>query len=131
MRKEYDALGDMMLPDNAYYGIQTKRAMDNFRVSGITTNDLPEMIRSLGAIKKAAALANKKIGALSEEKADAIVRAADEVMNTRFADQFPVDVYQGGGGTSFNMNMNEVLANRANAIITGQNGYDVIQPNTH
>ena len=131
MRKEHDALGELVLPDEVYYGVQTQRAMDNFKVSGYTTNDLPEMVRSLAAIKKAAALANRTIGVLESDKADTIVKVCDEIMNSQFADQFPVDLYQGGGGTSFNMNMNEVIANRATEIITGSKGYNAVHPNTH
>lgn len=131
MRKEVDTLGFLMLPDNVYYGVQTKRALDNFHVSDQTTNDLPEMIRNLALIKMAAALANNSIGHLPDKICNAIVKAAEEAANLCFADQFPVDVFQGGGGTSFNMNMNEVLANRANEIITGSKGYERVHPNTH
>jgi len=131
MRKETDVLGEMMLPDEAYYGIQTVRAQQNFSISGRTTVDIPHYLWSIAAIKQAAALANCKIGALDEKLAHAIAQASQEVMDHRFDDQFPVDIFQGGGGTSTNMNANEVIANRANEILTGHKGYDVVHPNTH
>ncbi|MGF1715909.1 aspartate ammonia-lyase [Photobacterium chitinilyticum] len=131
MRKESDVLGEMMLPDEAYYGIQTVRARDNFAVSGRTAVEVPHYLWSVAAIKQAAAKANCKIGALDEKLADAIVQASQEVMDHRFDDQFPIDIFQGGGGTSTNMNANEVIANRANEIITGQKGYETVHPNTH
>lgn len=131
MRKETDVLGEMMLPDEAYYGIQTVRARDNFAVSGRTAVDVPYYLWSVAAIKQAAAKANCKIGALDEKLATAIVQASQEVMEQRFDDQFPIDIFQGGGGTSTNMNANEVIANRANEILTGHKGYDAVHPNTH
>ncbi len=130
-RIEHDALGEMKVPATAYYGIQTERAQRNFAVSGKTIGEYPLFIRSLAAIKKAAALANKDIGALSPEVADAICRAADEIMAGQHFGEFPMDVFQGGGGTSANMNANEVIANRANEILTGSKGYEKVHPNTH
>ncbi|MGF1681810.1 aspartate ammonia-lyase [Photobacterium minamisatsumaniensis] len=131
MRKEFDVLGEMILSDDAYYGIQTQRACENFAVSGRTAIDVPHYIWSVAAIKQAAAKANCKIGALDKTIADAIVQASQEVMDQRFNDHFPIDIFQGGGGTSTNMNANEVIANRANEILTGNKGYDVVHPNTH
>ncbi len=130
MRKEKDALGELLISDDAYYGIQTERARKNM-VSGHTISEHPTFIRSLAAIMKAAAFANLEIGALPKEEAMAIAKAADEVMNGEMASQFPLDVLQGGGGTSTNMNMNEVIANRANELLIGRKGYDRIHPNSH
>ena len=131
MRKEVDVLGEMMLPDEAYFGIQTQRAVENFAVSGRTAAEVPHYIWSVAALKQAAAKANCHIGALDKTIADAIVQASQEVMDNRFDDQFPIDVFQGGGGTSTNMNANEVIANRANEILTGNKGSEAVHPNTH
>ena len=120
-----------MVPENAYYGIQTERARQNFNVSGNTAAEVPHYIWSVAALKMAAAKANYKIGALDLKVSEAIVLAAGEVMDNQHPDQFPIDVFQGGGGTSTNMNVNEVLANRANEILTGKKGYDTVHPNTH
>lgn len=131
MRKEHDALGERFLPDDVYYGIQTSRAMENFNVSDNTFKNYPDLVRSLIEVKKACAITNHDIGGLSKKIADAIVQACDEClfMDT-FEDQFPVNVSR-GCGTSLNMNVNEVLANRANEIITGKKGFDQVHPNTH
>lgn len=130
MRQEKDALGTMELPDDAYYGIQTVRAISNFDVSPKTFNDYPNVVRALAEVKKACALANRDIEALAPEKADAIARACDEVIAGKFAGQFPVNVFR-GCGTSANMNINEVVANRANEILTGKKGSDQVNANTH
>ncbi|NOI26495.1 aspartate ammonia-lyase [Vibrio mediterranei] len=131
MRIETDLLGKLMIKDDAYYGIQTERARLNFAVSGKTADEVPHYIWSISALKQAAAKANARIGALDNTIAEAIVQACQEVMDHKFDDQFPIDVFQGGGGTSTNMNVNEVLANRANEILTGYKGYDRVHPNTH
>ncbi|CAM3621331.1 aspartate ammonia-lyase [Parendozoicomonas haliclonae] len=131
MRKEVDALGEMELPNEVYYGIQTERARQNFDVSGITHYQAPRYIWAVAAIKMAAARANARVDALEQEIADAICQAAQEVMDGKHADQFPIDMYQGGGGTSTNMNVNEVIGNRANEILTGAKGCDRVHPNTH
>ncbi|MGO2509175.1 MAG: aspartate ammonia-lyase [Vibrio hibernica] len=131
MRTENDALGSRKIEDVYYYGIQTQRALENFSISGTTIADIPSYIDSLLKIKKAAAMANNRIGKLSDDQGSAIVQAADEFINSPEADQFPLDIYQGGGGTSANMNVNEVLANRANEILTGKKGYEAVHPNTH
>jgi len=129
-RIEKDSLGEMELPDEVYYGIQTARAMENFPVSGIM--ERPEFIHSYVFLKKAAALANMELGVLDKEKGEAIVKAADEALTGKFDDQFKVDVYQAGAGTSFNMNTNEVLANRALEILGKPKGdYDFLSPNDH
>jgi fumarate hydratase, class II len=130
-RTEHDAIGPYEVPADAYYGIDTKRAVDNFPVSGIL---MPlDFIRAHTIIKRSAAIANKDLGLVSPERADAIVRAADEVLAGNFDDQFVVEVFQTGSGTSTNMNVNEVLANRANEILGGgpKGHYDPVHPNDH
>ena len=130
MRKERDSLGVMDVPDEVYYGIQTTRAMENFPVSG--RRERPELIRAYAMVKKAAALANMELGTLDSERGKAIIQAADEVLNGDLADQFPVDVFQAGAGTSFHMNVNEVLANRALEIMGKSRGdYSYLSPNDH
>ncbi|MBF0582030.1 MULTISPECIES: aspartate ammonia-lyase [Corynebacterium] len=130
-RKEEDLLGVMEVPQDAYYGVHTLRAVDNFQISRTSINQIPEFIRGLVMVKKAAALANAEIGALEQDKADAIIWACDEMLsNHRAMDQFPIDVFQGGAGTSTNMNANEVIANLALEKLGYPKGhYDVINPN--
>ena len=130
MRIEKDALGEMPLPDGAYYGIQAFRSLSNFDVTDKTFNDYPAVVRALAEIKKACALANRDIGALGADKAGAIVRACDDILEGRMEGQFPVNIWR-GGGTSINMNLNEVIANRANELLTGHKGYEQVHPNTH
>ena len=130
MRMEKDSLGELPVPDNAYYGIQTVRCAANYDVTDHTFNELPHVIRAMAEIKKACAVTNKEIGALDSDKADAIAQACDEVIAGKFPDQFPVNVWR-SHGTGVNMNINEVLANRANEILTGHKGYDAVHPNTH
>lgn len=130
MRKEKDALGEAILPDESYYGIQTLRAMQNFAISDITFNRYLKVVYALTEIKKSCAMTNKTINALPANIADAIIQACDELLSGKFSDQFPVNVFR-GCGTSINMNVNEVLANRANEIITGSKGKNVVHPNTH
>src|SRR5262249_46860663 len=114
----------------AYYGIQTARALENFSISGLTA--APELIDATIQVKKAVARANIALGRLDSRIGDAIVAAADEVLAGAFRDQFVVDVYQAGAGTSHNMNVNEVLANRAAETLGGARGrYDVVHPNDH
>ncbi len=129
-RKESDFLGEVEVPKDAYYGIFTVRASSTFKLSGQLVN--PEFIRAVVVIKKAAALANKKLGMLNEENAEAIAKAADEILNGKYNDQFIIDAFQAGAGTPTHMNTNEVLANRANEILGGEKGkYDKIHPNNH
>jgi len=129
-RIEKDFLGEKKIPADAYYGVQTSRAVENFPISGMRA--YPVFIRAMAYIKKAAATANAKAGRLPKNKARAIERAADEVIAGRFDDQFVVDVYQAGAGTSFHMNMNEVIANRAEEILGGKKGrYLKVHPNDH
>ena len=129
-RQESDFLGKARVPANAYYGIQTVRAAQNFPISGLRAH--PEMVRATAMIKKAAALANAELGRLEKRRATAIVRACDEIIGGKFADQFIVDVFQMGAGTSFHMNVNEVIANRAGEIMGGRRGeYRLVHPNDH
>lgn len=130
-RKEEDLLGTLEVPQNAYYGVHTLRAVDNFQISRTSISQIPEFIRGLVMVKKAAALANAQVGALEQDKADAIIWACDEMLdNHRAMDQFPIDVFQGGAGTSTNMNANEVIANLALEHLGYPKGrYDVINPN--
>jgi aspartate ammonia-lyase len=129
-RIERDPLGDVRVPADAYYGAQTQRAVENFPISGLTAP--PELIVATVQIKKAAAEANAFLGRLDRDVAGVIVRAADEVVGGSLRDQFVVDVYQAGAGTSHNMNTNEVLANRAAELLGEQRGqYARVHPNDH
>ncbi|MGH7532945.1 MAG: lyase family protein, partial [Gemmatimonadales bacterium] len=114
-RVETDSLGEKQVPAEALYGIQTLRASENFPISGL--RPLPLFVDAVIWIKKAAALTHKETGRLAPKLADAIVQAADEVLGGQHRDQFIVDVYQAGAGTSHHMNCNEVLANRANELL--------------
>ena len=111
-RREHDSLGEREIPNNAYYGVQTLRAMENFAISGVPLRNFAHFVNALAYVKKAAAQANCELGVLSEEKRDAIVQACDEIVAGKLHDQFVVDMMQGGAGTSTNMNANEVIANR-------------------
>lgn len=130
-RTEEDLLGTMEVPEHAYYGIHALRAVDNFQISRTTLNYLPEFIRGMVQVKKAAAIANQRLHTLPNDKAEAIVWACDQILeHHRCMDQFPIDVYQGGAGTSTNMNVNEVVANLALEYLGEEKGrYDVINPN--
>lgn len=130
MRKEHDFLGTMNVPDDVYYGVQTMRAVKNFHITGERLD--PDFIKALATVKKAAALANMETGRLNAIVGKALTRAADEIIDGQWLDQFPVDPIQGGAGTSINMNMNEVLCNRALEILGKPKGrYDIISPNNH
>jgi len=130
MRIEHDFLGDLEVPDDVYYGVQTMRAIENFYITGQKLD--PDFIKALAQVKKAAALANMDTGRLPHEIGDLLVRAADEIIAGELIDQFPVDPIQGGAGTSINMNMNEVLCNRALELRGDPKGrYDIISPNNH
>jgi aspartate ammonia-lyase len=111
-RVEHDSLGEVGVPAEAYWGAQTARAVVNFPISGIPISHHTQLIRALAMVKQAAALANHALGHLSRERCDAIVAAAQEIINGKLHDQFPVDVFQGGAGTSTNMNINEVISHR-------------------
>ncbi len=129
-RIERDPLGEKPVPASALYGIQTLRAAENFPISGL--RPLPAFVDAVVWIKRSAALTHKDTGRLEARLADAIVKAADEVLTGQHRDQFIVDVYQAGAGTSHNMNVNEVLANRANEILGAKRGaYDPVHPNDH
>src|SRR3979411_353175 len=129
-RTEKDPLGPKEVPTEALYGVQTLRALENFPISGL--KPLWPFVMAQTWIKKAAALTHKETGRLDAQRADAIVKAADEVLAHQHDDQFVVDPYQAGAGTSHNMNVNEVLANRANELLGGQRGtYTPVHPNDH
>ncbi len=129
-RKERDPLGELDVPATALYGVQTERARRNFPISGL--RPLPAFVDAVIWIKKAAALTHRETGRLDRRLADAIVRAADEVLAGQHRDDFVVDPYQAGAGTSHNMNCNEVLANRANELLGGERGaYQPVHPNDH
>lgn len=130
-RIEIDLLGSRNISDEDYYGVHTQRAVENFHISGVTLSDVPEMVRGMVLVKKATAIANHRVHALEKAKADAIIAACDEVLNGgRCLDQFPIDLFQGGAGTSTNMNTNEVIANLALEYLGKPKGaYDIINPN--
>jgi len=127
-RIEKDSLGEKRVPADAYYGVQTQRAVENFPISGLRPK--PRFIDAVIYIKKAAAGVNSSLGLLDSRKARAIIQACDEILGGKLRDQFVVDVYQAGAGTSHNMNANEVIANRAIEILGGKRGdYSVVHPN--
>ncbi len=130
VRSERDSMGEWQLPQSVYYGIQTARALENFPISGL--KPLPEYVEACVLIKKAAAEVNGELGCIPVEVARAIVQAADEILQGSLRDQFVVDVYQAGAGTSHHMNVNEVLANRALEILGEPKGkYERVSPNDH
>ncbi len=130
MRKEKDMLGEMLIPDEAYYGIHTARALENFHITGRYIH--PELIKALVTVKKAAAITNAEVGLLDNDISNAICGACDEILSGSFKEQFVVDPLQGGAGTSANMNVNEVIANRAIELIGGKKGdYSSIDPLDH
>ena len=127
MRKEHDFLGEKLVPDDVYYGVQTMRAKENFQITGAHLD--PDFIKAMATVKKASCLTNMKTGRMDETIGSAIVKAADDVISGKMNDQFPLDPIQGGAGTSINMNMNEVLCNRALEILGYPRGrYDIISP---
>jgi aspartate ammonia-lyase len=129
-RIERDSMGELQIPDDAYYGIQTLRAIENFPISGI--KPIPTYVDACVLIKKATAIANGQLGCIPQDISRAIVQAADEVLNGKFREQFVVDVYQAGAGTSHHMNVNEVLSNRALEILGDEKGnYKRVSPNDH
>ena len=130
-RTERDCLGTMEIPDDRYYGIQPTRMLAVSGTAGFPVITYPDMHKALCQIKKACALANAEIGALAPEKARAITEACDRVIAGGFEKEFPLDMWQGGGYTCVNMNVNEVLGNLANEILTGHKGQDAVHPNTH
>ena len=131
-RTEVDFLGSMEVPADAYWGVQTARAIENFPITGQKISNMPNLIRALAHIKKAAASVNGELGAISSAHARAIVQACDEIVAGQLHDQFVVDVIQGGAGTSTNMNANEVIANRGLELMGFARGrYDMLHPNDH
>lgn len=111
-RREHDLLGEMEIPAEYYFGVQTMRAVENFHISRVRLNFFPELIRALADVKQGAAMANRDLGLLDPAIADAIIRACEELRAGKLEEQFVVDMVQGGAGTSTNMNANEVIANR-------------------
>ncbi len=131
-RVESDLLGELQVPAEAYYGVQTQRALNNYKISNTRMCDYPEYIIAMAYVKMAAAAANTQLGVLPKEIGDAIVRACQEIVDGKLHDQFPVDMVQGGAGTSVNMNANEVIANRALELMGHKKGeYQYCSPNDH
>lgn len=132
-RIEVDLLGERAVPSEVYWGIHTLRAVENFHISSHTISDIPDFVRGMVMVKKAAALANGELGSIPSEIAKAIVESCDEILlRGRCMDQFPSDVFQGGAGTSVNMNTNEVVANLALEILGYEKGrYDIVNPMDH
>ncbi|MFE7711867.1 aspartate ammonia-lyase [Streptomyces sp. NPDC057486] len=131
-RREHDLLGDRDVPGQAYWGIHTLRAQENFPASGERVGDVPDLVRALALVKKAAALSNAGLGLLPHRIASAITAACDRIADGEFHDQFPISLVQGGAGTSTNMNANEVIANLALEHLGHPCGtYSVIHPNEH
>ena len=130
VRKEKDSLGFVEVPAAAYFGAQTARAVDNYPISGMRAHS--QLIRAIGLVKRAAAEANKELGLVEPERADAIAQAAQEVADGKWDAEFVVDVFQAGAGVSFHMNSNEVIANRADELRGGKlGGYEHVHPNDH
>ena len=131
-RVESDLIGELQVPANAYYGVQTQRAINNYKISNTHMCDYPEYIIAIAYVKMAAAEANARLGVLDRKIADAIVSACKEIVDGKLWDQFPVDMMQGGAGTSVNMNANEVIANRALELMGHEKGeYQFCSPNDH
>lgn len=131
-RNESDLLGELQVPADAYYGVQTQRAIHNFKISGQTLSQFPEFIKALGYVKKGAAKTNYELGLLDEELYKLIAKACEEIIEGKFDDQFPIDMIQGGAGTSVNMNANEVIANRVLEMMGKERGdYQYCSPNDH
>jgi len=132
VRIEHDLIGDRAVPADAYYGVHTLRALENFAVTGTSIAIYPDLVRALACVKQAAALANRELKLLDDERAAAIVRACEEIREGMFLDEFVVDVIQGGAGTSTNMNANEVIANRALELLGAAKGdYARLHPLDH
>ncbi|MBQ2136426.1 MAG: aspartate ammonia-lyase [Selenomonas sp.] len=130
MRKEHDFLGELEIPDDVYYGVQTTRAIDNFKITGQKIDS--DFVQAYAKVKKATIIANMATGRMPKEVGEPLIQAADEIIAGKYLDQFPVDPIQGGAGTSVNMNVNEVMCNRALEIIGKPKGsYDIISPNNH
>ena len=131
-RTESDLIGSREVPESALYGVQTLRGIENFRISKFHLNEYPLFIQALAITKMGAAVANRELDLLTEEQTDAILKACKEILEGKYHDQFPVDMIQGGAGTTTNMNANEVIANRAIEILGGTKGdYSIVHPNDH
>src|SRR6266568_1880872 len=131
-RVERDFLGEKQIPADAYWGVHTARALENFPISGTPLSAMPQLIRAFGCVKKATARANAELGAMDEQRAAAIMSACAQLVAGKHHEQFVVDVIQGGAGTSTNMNANEVIANMALEILGHDKGrYDILHPNDH
>jgi aspartate ammonia-lyase len=132
-RTEHDLLGDKLIPIEAFYGIHTLRAIENFKISNSKISDNILMVKAIARTKKACAMANGEVGTIDKKMAAIIVRACDEIIiNNKCLDQFPTDIYQGGAGTSVNMNANEVIANIALELMGEEKGnYKIVHPNDH
>ncbi len=131
-RREHDLLGEMEIPEEYYFGVQTMRAVENFHISRVRLNFFPRLIHALADVKQGAAAANRDLGLLDPAIADAITRACEELREDRFNEQFVVDMVQGGAGTSTNMNANEVITNRALELLGHHKGeYSYCHPNNH
>jgi aspartate ammonia-lyase len=132
VRLEHDSLGQREIPNQAYWGTQTQRATENFPISGVLVSNFDHLIEGLAMVKKAAALANSALGVLDEERARAIAAACDELIEGKLREHFPVDMFQGGAGTSTNMNAAEVIANRGLELMGHRKGeYQHLHPNDH
>ena len=132
MRTEKDLLGEREVPDDALYGVQTLRALENFPITGVPLREFPALVEAMAAVKQAAAMANRDLGLLPEPIADVIIRASKEIRVGRHHEHFLVDMIQGGAGTSSNMNANEVIANRALELMGHHRGdYQHVHPNNH
>ena len=128
-RIERDTMGELAVPTEAYFGVQTARAIENFPISSLR---MPRsVIRAMGMLKRAAAAVNHSLGLLDKKPAEAIKRAATEVVDGRLDTEFPVDIFQTGSGTSTNMNTNEVISNRATELLGGARGSKLVHPNDH
>ena len=133
-RTETDLLGSLKVNQDSYYGIHTLRAMNNFKISSSRVGDFPLFVKGMVLTKKACASANKEIGTIPEDKCDLIINACDQILKDvdKYSHYFPSDVFQGGAGTSVNMNTNEVIANVALEMIGEKKGsYDILNPNDH
>ena len=127
-RTESDLIGSREVPESALYGVQTLRGIENFRISKFHLNEYPLFIQALAITKMGAVVANRKLDLLTEEQADAILKACKEVLEGKHHEQFPVDMIQGGAGTTTNMNVNEVIANRALELMGHRRGIDSFFP---
>lgn len=131
-RLEHDSLGQREICDRNYYGVQTQRAMENFAISGVLVSNFDHLVEGLAMVKKAAALANHELGMLNEGRTRAICAACDELLDGKLHEHFAVDMFQGGAGTSTNMNANEVIANRGLELLGHRKGeYEYLHPNDH